>query len=316
MRDIAAVAVAAVDCGTNSTRLLVVRASGEVAAREMRITRLGAGVDASRRLQSEAIRRTLDVLEEYRAIMDAENVTRARLVATSAVRDAANADAFLVPASEVLGVRAEVLSGDEEGRVSYEGATEDLPAIDGQTVVIDIGGGSTEIATLAGGAIAAISLDIGCVRLTERYLKSDPPTAGEIDAARRAIGVELDRATRRIAILATLGSGDRLVGLAGTVSTLASLELGLDRYERDRIHHSLLSRASVEKWCDLLGAERVQVRAERAAISKGREDVIFGGVLVLRETMLRFGLAECVVSEADILDGLVLELRGSRHTER
>lgn len=303
-------AVAAVDCGTNSTRLLVVRPSGEVAAREMRITRLGAGVDASRRLRPEAIARTLDVLKEYRAIMDAEHVTRARLVATSAVRDASNPEAFLEPASDVVGVRAEVLSGDEEGRISYEGATGDLPAIAGQTVVLDIGGGSTEIATLVDGAIAAISLDIGCVRLTERYLQSDPPTAEEIDDARRAIGVELDRATQRIPLLAQLGSGDRLVGLAGTVSTLASLELGLVHYERDRIHHSVLPLSSVEKWCDLLGAEPVRERARRAAITKGREDVIFGGVLVLRETMSRFGLATCVVSEADILDGLVLELRG------
>jgi exopolyphosphatase/guanosine-5'-triphosphate,3'-diphosphate pyrophosphatase len=309
-------AVAAVDCGTNSTRLLVVRASGEVAAREMRITRLGAGVDASRRLQPEAIGRTLDVLKDYRAIMDTEQVTRARVVATSAVRDAANPDAFLEPASDVVGVRAEVLSGDEEGRVSYEGATAELPDIGGQTVVIDIGGGSTEIVTFTGGAIAAISLDIGCVRLTERYMKNDPPTVEEVDAVRGAIGAELDRATRRIPVLAKLGGRDRLVGLAGTVSTLASLELGLTHYERDRIHHSVLSRTSVEKWCDLLGAERVQDRAERPAIPKGREDVIFGGALVLRETMVRFGVAECVVSEADILDGLVLGLRDSGNPDR
>jgi exopolyphosphatase/guanosine-5'-triphosphate,3'-diphosphate pyrophosphatase len=301
-------AVAAVDCGTNSTRLLVVRASGEVAAREMRITRLGAGVDASRRLRPDAIGRTLDVLKDYRAIMDAEEVTRARLVATSAVRDASNPEAFLEPASEVVGVRAEVLSGDEEGRVSYEGATGDLPAIAGQTVVIDIGGGSTEIVTRVDGAIVAISLDIGCVRLTERFLRSDPPTAEEIGAARGAIEVELGRAAQRIPVLAHVGSRDRLVGLAGTVSTLASLELGLVHYQRDRIHHSVLPRSSVEKWCDLLGAERVRERAERAAITEGREDVIFGGVLVLRETMSRFALTECIVSEADILDGLVLAL--------
>ena len=303
-------AVAAVDCGTNSTRLLVVRATGEVAAREMRITRLGAGVDASRRLAPEAIGRTLDVLEEYRAIMDAEQVSRARLVATSAVRDASNSDAFLVPASEVVGVPAEVLSGDEEGRVSYEGATGELPSIAGRTVVIDIGGGSTEIVTRVDGAIVALSLDIGCVRLTERYLASDPPTAGEIDAARDAIDIELDRAKARIPALARLGPGDRLVGLAGTVSTLAALELQLTDYERERIHHSVLSRPAVEHWCDVLGAERARERGRRPAITKGREDVIFGGALVLRQAMRRFGLAECVVSEADILDGLVLELRG------
>jgi exopolyphosphatase/guanosine-5'-triphosphate,3'-diphosphate pyrophosphatase len=273
-------------------------------------------VDAARRLQPEAIGRTLDVLKEYRSIMDAEQVTRVRLVATSAVRDAANAQAFLEPASDVVGVQAEVLSGDEEGRVSYEGAIADLPAVAGQTVVVDIGGGSTEIVTLMGGAIAAISLDIGCVRLTERYLQTDPPAPEEIDAARGAIHAELDRATQRIPALERLGPRDRLVGLAGTVSTLASLELGLVRYDRDRIHHSILTLTSVEKWCDMLGAERVQERAERAAITSGREDVIFGGALVLKETMLRLGIAECVVSEADILDGLVLGLRGSRDPGR
>jgi exopolyphosphatase/guanosine-5'-triphosphate,3'-diphosphate pyrophosphatase len=281
----------------------------------MRITRLGAGVDAARLLQPEAIGRTLDVLKEYRGIMDAEQVTRVRLVATSAVRDAANPEAFLEPASDVVGVQAEVLSGDEEGRVSYEGATADLPAVAGHTVVIDIGGGSTEIATRVNGAIAAVSLDIGCVRLTERYLQSDPPAPEEIEAARGAIHAELARATQQVPALARLGPADRLVGLAGTVSTLASLELGLVRYERDRIHHSVLPLTSVERWCDTLGAERVQERAQRAAITSGREDVIFGGALVLKEAMLRLGLAECVVSEADILDGLVLGLRGGRGPE-
>ncbi|HEY1650289.1 MAG TPA: Ppx/GppA phosphatase family protein [Acidimicrobiales bacterium] len=299
-------AVAAVDCGTNSTRLLVVATSGEVVAREMRITRLGAGVDATRRLQPEAIARTLEVLGEYRAIMDAAGVGRARLVATSAVRDAANRDAFLEPASGVVGVRAELLSGEQEGRLSYAGATADLPPLDGQTVVVDIGGGSTEIVTMAGGDIAAVSLDIGCVRLTERFLRGDPPSQAEVADAVGAIGRELDRATSEIPSLGALGPRDRLVGLAGTVSTLAALELGLTGYERDRIHHSVLSRHAVEKWCDVLGTERVRERAQRVAITEGRQDVIFGGALVLRECLSRFELAECIVSEADILDGLVL----------
>ena len=301
-------AFAAVDCGTNSTRLLVVRASGAVAAREMRITRLGAGVDATRRLQADAIGRTLRVLEEYRTIMDAERVTRARLVATSAVRDSTNPGEFLEPASEVIGVTAELLDGDEEGRLSYEGATAELPAIDGQTVVVDIGGGSTEIVTTTDGAIEAISLDIGCVRLTERYLQSDPPTTEEVDAARSAIGVELERAKTLTPALALLERRDRLVGLAGTVSTLASLELGLTHYDRDRIHHSVLSLAAVRKWCEVLGAERASERANRPGMAPGREDVIFGGALVLRECMQRFGVSDCIVSESDILDGLVLSL--------
>ena len=304
-----ATTVAAVDCGTNSTRLLVLLASGVAAAREMRITRLGAGVDAERRLRPDAVERTLDVLREYRAIMDTLAVTRTRLVATSAVRDATNAGAFLTPASEIVGVPAELLSGDEEGRLSYAGATVELAAIGGQTVVVDIGGGSTEIVTMPGDHIEAVSLDIGCVRLTERFLRADPPSEGQVADAVSAIERELDRATHSIPSLGKLGRHDRLVGLAGTVSTLAMLELGLSDYDRDRIHHSTLTLAAVEKWCAVLGAERVRDRARRPAIPEGREDVIFGGALVLRQTLERFGLAECTVSEADILDGLVHSIR-------
>lgn len=302
---------AAVDCGTNSTRLLVVGATGEVVAREMRITRLGAGVDATRRLVPEAIARTLDVLAEYRSIMDAARVERARLVATSAVRDATNAEAFLEPAATVVGVRAELLSGVEEGQLSYAGATADLPTVGGRTVVIDIGGGSTEIVTVVDGAIAAVSLDIGCVRLTERFLRDDPPTSAQVGDAVVAIARELDRAVDAIPTLERLGPGDRLVGLAGTVSTLGALELGLSDYDRDRIHHSVLSPDAVTKWCEVLGSEPTTARAARAAIPAGRVDVIFGGALVLRECMTRFGLLECTVSESDILDGLVQSLRAA-----
>jgi exopolyphosphatase/guanosine-5'-triphosphate,3'-diphosphate pyrophosphatase len=304
-------AVAAVDCGTNSTRLLVVTAAGEVAAREMRITRLGAGVDATRRLQPEAIERTLEVLKEYRGIMDVERVTGARLVATSAVRDATNREAFLAPASEIVGVPAELLSGQEEGRLSYDGAVADLAPVAGHTVVIDIGGGSTEIVTLSSGDITAVSLDIGCVRLSERYLRGDPPAEDEVADAVRAIGRELDRAQNTIPSLRALGPRDRLVGLAGTVSTLAALNLGLTEYARERIHHSVLSRQAVDKWCNVLGHERVRERAQRPAMPEGRADVIFGGALVLREAMGRLGFAECIVSEADILDGLVRTISSS-----
>jgi exopolyphosphatase/guanosine-5'-triphosphate,3'-diphosphate pyrophosphatase len=300
--------VAAVDCGTNSTRLLVVRPPAEVVAREMRITRLGAGVDASRALRTDAIERTLAVLAEYRAVMDAAQVTRARLVATSAVRDATNREAFLGPASDLVGVAAEVLDGDQEGRLSYEGATAGLPPVAGQTVVVDIGGGSTEVVTMVRGEIAAVSLDIGCVRLTERFLRADPPSEEQVAEAVAAIGLELERATREVPALGSLGPGDRLIGLAGTVSTLASLDLGLTDYDRDRIHHSVLSSDAVGKWCEVLGAETAQDRKLRPAIPEGREDVIFGGALVLAECMARFGFADCLVSEADILDGLVLSV--------
>jgi exopolyphosphatase/guanosine-5'-triphosphate,3'-diphosphate pyrophosphatase len=304
-------AVAAIDCGTNSTRLLVVRESGAVAAREMRITRLGADVDATLQLQPDAVARTLEVLTEYRAIMDEERTGRARLVATSAVRDAANRDAFLAPASDVVGVPVEVLTGVEEGRLSYAGATAELPVIDGRTVVIDIGGGSTEIVTMAEGDLFAVSLDIGCVRLTERFLRNDPPTAAQVADAESAIAEELERAERALPALGRRGPTDRLVGLAGTVSTLAALELDLSHYERDRIHHAVLSYEAVEKWCDVLAAEPVQDRAVRPSIIAGREDVLFGGALVLRECMAHFGFMRCIVSEADMLDGLVASLRDS-----
>ena len=312
-------AVAAIDCGTNSTRLLVVRESGAVAAREMRITRLGADVDATHRLQPDAVVRTLDVLAEYRAIMDAERTTSARLVATSAVRDATNRGAFLAPASDVVGVPAEVLTGAEEGHLSYAGATSELPVIDGRTVVIDIGGGSTEIVTMAEDDpddLFVVSLDIGCVRLTERFLRSDPPTAAEVADAERAIADEFDRAKRALPVLARRGPTDRLVGLAGTVSTLAALELGLTHYERERIHHSVLSDEVVEKWRNILGAERVRDRALRPGIPAGREDVLFGGALVLRECMAHFGFVRCIVSEADILDGLIGSLLASSSSSR
>ncbi len=300
-------ALAAVDCGTNSTRLLVVGASGDVRARAMRITRLGEGVDATRRLRPEAMERTLAVLREYRAVMDDEGVVRTRLVATSAVRDAANGDDFLVPATALIGASAELLSGLEEGRLSYAGATGDLPPTDAAVVVLDIGGGSTEIVTKAGDDIVSVSLDIGCVRLTERFLRGDPPTAGEVATARAAIAAELDRATQVIPALASGGLG--LVGLAGTVSALAALELGLEEYDRDRIHHAVLTREAVARWCEVLGGERVAERARRPGLEAGRRDVIFGGALVLREVMVRYDLPECIVSEADILDGLIMSMQ-------
>ena len=301
--------VAAVDCGTNSTRLLVVGSSGDVVAREMRITRLGEAVDATRRLRPEAMERTFATLRAFRSIMDVHDVERARLVATSAVRDAENGDSFLRTAGEIIGAPAELLTGQEEGRLSYAGATAGLPEGEGRIVVVDIGGGSTEIVTKSQDEVLSVSLDIGCVRLTERFLRSDPPTAREMADAVAAIDAELARAALVIRELGALCSTARLVGLAGTVSTLASLELGLADYDRDRIHHAVLSEETVVRWCDVLGAEPIKERERRRAIPAGRRDVIVGGALVLREVMGRFGLGECTVSEADILDGLVMSIR-------
>jgi exopolyphosphatase / guanosine-5'-triphosphate,3'-diphosphate pyrophosphatase len=304
------VAVAAVDCGTNSTRLLVEGPGGDERARLMRITRLGQGVDATRRLDPAAVDRTLQVLREYRAVMDAEQVAKARMAATSAVRDAENGRQFLEAAGDVLGVAPELLAGTEEGALAYAGAISDLSPGAGHVVVVDIGGGSTELIAGAGTGPPAgvVSLDIGCVRLTERFLRHDPPTAGEVHDAHREIGSQLEMAAEAVPVLDLLPPGSRLVGLAGTVSTLSMLDQGLLRYEWGRVHHAVLARDVVTRWAVTLAAEPATDRARRPGMVPGREDVILGGVLVLEAVMGRFGFDRCLVSERDILDGLAASL--------
>jgi exopolyphosphatase / guanosine-5'-triphosphate,3'-diphosphate pyrophosphatase len=295
----------AIDCGTNSTRLLVQQAGCAPLVRLMRITRLGQEVDATGALSSAGVERTLRVLAEYRSEMDRLGVTSARLVATSAVRDARNGDRFLAEAEDVVGFRAELLSGDEEGRLAYAGATAGLGPIAGLNVVVDIGGGSTELVVGLPDRLASISLPIGCVRLTERCLPSDPPGTREIDDALDVVRSELDRALRMIPELGALPADSRLIGLAGTVSTLAALEAGLAVYDRAKIHHMVLSRTVVEKWCALLIEEPAARRLDHPGLEPGREDVIVGGILVLQEVMHRLALERCLVSEDDILDGLI-----------
>lgn len=295
--------VAAIDCGTNSTRLLVVDAAGETLTRLMRVTRLGQGVDAHRKLEVDAVERTLAVLGEFRQTMDRLGARRVRMVATSAVRDAVNGQEFLDAASEVMGAEAELLSGDEEGRLAYAGATAGLGSAVGGVVVVDIGGGSTELITEDDGRVGVASLDLGCVRLTERFFHRDPPTAEELGAAVGAIDGELVRALAEVPALQDAPSR-QLVGLAGTVSTLAALELGVAAYDRDRLHHAVLPLSAVRRWCTTLAAEPSVDRARRVGMVPGREDVIVGGALVLQEVMARLGVGECLVSESDILDGL------------
>jgi exopolyphosphatase / guanosine-5'-triphosphate,3'-diphosphate pyrophosphatase len=301
--------VAAIDCGTNSTRLLIVEPTGAAALREMRITRLGQGVDATHRLAPDAVIRTLEVLQAYRAQLDAFGVERTRLVATSAVRDAQNGRDFLARADAVIGVEAELLTGQEEGRLAYLGAASDLEPGDGTTLVVDIGGGSTELVLEVGSEILAVSMDVGCVRVSERALEHDPPMSEEVERAVRLIDDELDRAELHIDALGKLAPDSRLIGLAGTVSTLMALELGLAEYDRSLIHHNTLSLAAVERWCDTLGGEPADQRARRRGMLDGRQDVILGGALVLRQVMSRFRLHQCLVSESDILDGLAMSLQ-------
>ncbi len=305
-------ALAAIDCGTNSTRLLVADAEGRPLERLMRITRLGQGVDATGRLAPEAIARCVAVLTEFRGVMDGLGVGGGRLAATSAARDAANGADFLRAAGDATGLVPELLTGVEEGRLSMAGAVADLDPADGPFLVLDIGGGSTELIAADGPddpELAAVSLQLGCVRVSERFLAGDPPSTAELDAAAAEVAAQLDEA---VSAHPRYLDARRLVGLAGTVSTLASLHLGLDVYDRERIHHLVLSADDVSGWFHRLVAEPAAVRLARPGMVPGREDVIVAGALILDAVMVRLGFEECLVSESDILDGLIASQLGRR----
>jgi exopolyphosphatase / guanosine-5'-triphosphate,3'-diphosphate pyrophosphatase len=311
--------VAAIDCGTNSLRLLVADVDPGARRltdvdRRMEIVRLGQGVDATGRLAPEALDRTLRALATYAAIIGDLPADAVRMVATSATRDAANAADFVRGVTGVLGRAPVVLSGEEEAYLSFTGATAEFsgpPAA--PCLVVDIGGGSTEfVVGPAGGAgtgsaaagISALSVDIGCVRLTERHLHSDPPRASEVAAA----AADIDAALDTVAAAIPVSAARTLVGLAGSVTTVAGLALGLPAYDSTRIHHARISAAEVaEQASRLLGQTRAQ-RAGLAVMHPGRVDVIGGGALVLDRVMRRFGFSEVLVSEHDILDGIAWSL--------
>ena len=298
--------VAAVDCGTNSTRLLIARGDGATIDRRMRITRLGEGVGLSGRLEPAAIRRTLDVLEEYRRAISETGVRRTRAVATSALRDASNARSFLDPAAASVGTELTVLSGSEEGRLSYRGATSELAPDGGPYLVVDVGGGSTELVTgLEDGRIEVVSLDVGCVRVTEGFLTADPPTEPQLADARAHVAGLMAQAREGHPAFA---DAKALVGLAGTVSALTMLSLGLESYDRAAVHHVRLRRAEVGRLLGELGSETVEERRARVGMEHDRADVIVGGAVVLLSAFDVFGFDELIVSESDILDGIVAEL--------
>ena len=295
---------AAIDCGTNSTRLLVVDADGATLERLMRITRLGQGVDATGRLAPDAIERTIAVLTEYRHDLDRLHVERVRMTATSAARDASNRDDFFDAAEAAIGVRPELLGGDEEARLSFLGATAELDPADGPFLVVDIGGGSTEFAVGATAPEGAVSIDIGCVRMTEKFLHSDPPAPEELTNALTVVRDYLDDVVRDLPAVADAAC---LVGLAGTVSAVATVELGID-YDRDRIHHFRLRRDAVEDVFRTLATETRAQRVHNPGLEEARADVVVGGIVVLVAIMRHLGFDECLVSESDILDGLVMSL--------
>jgi exopolyphosphatase/guanosine-5'-triphosphate,3'-diphosphate pyrophosphatase len=296
--------VAAIDMGTNSTRLLVHDGENTI-ERLMTITRLGQDVDRTGRLADEAIERVLSCLRTYKSVMDQHGVTRVRAVATSAARDAANRDEFFTAVHDVIGVEPELLSGFDEGKLSFRGATADLDPAAGPFLVFDIGGGSTEFAFGTDVAEAAMSLDIGCVRLTEKYVEHDPPRPEELVACLSITEAHLDDVARQMPQIAHAAT---FVGLAGTVSTAAAVELGLAEYDRDRIHHFVLTKEAAEDVYRTLVTEARDNRIHNPGLEEARADVIVGGMCILVRIMRYFDIEELVVSEADILDGLVFSL--------
>jgi exopolyphosphatase / guanosine-5'-triphosphate,3'-diphosphate pyrophosphatase len=302
--------VAGIDCGTNSIRLLVADADdGRLVdvVREMRIVRLGQDVDRTGRLADAALERVFAAVDEYAGLIDDHHVDALRFCATSAARDADNSAVFMDGVRSRLGVEPEVLTGDEEAQLSFAGATRSLgPDVSRPVVVIDIGGGSTELVLgdLDGEVAAARSLDIGSVRLTERLMPSDPPTAAEIDATTRAIDEALDGLPDAGVHLESAGT---VIGVAGTVTTVAAVVLGLETYDRTAVHHSSLAASDVGAVTRLLlgmtAAERVELH-----IQPGRADVIAAGALILERVLARAGVPRVLVSESDILDGIAWSL--------
>jgi exopolyphosphatase/guanosine-5'-triphosphate,3'-diphosphate pyrophosphatase len=305
--------VAAVDCGTNSIRLLVTDLNPQAGTpsevlRRMEIVRLGQGVDATGRLAPEALVRTFAACDDYAAQIRDLGAQRIRFVATSATRDAANRDEFFDGVRARFGVEPEVITGDQEAALSFTGATQAVArAGDGYPapyLVVDIGGGSTEFVLGEREVEAARSVDIGCVRLTERHFKQDPPTADQIAAARRDIDAAIDLAAEFVPI----HQAKTLVGVAGSVTTIAAIALGLAEYDRERVHLSRIPAETVRRvGADLLASTRER-RAANPVIHPGRVDVIGAGALILTQIVDRLGLSEVVVSEHDILDGIALSL--------
>ncbi len=296
--------VGAVDIGTNSVRLLILDEAGATLEREMVITQLGQGVDKAGTLREDAIARTTDVLREYRTLLDKHRVARVRATATSAARDASNRDQFFEAAVAALGTRPELLSGEDEAALSFQGATTGLAPERGPFLVVDIGGGSTEFVLGQRAPEALTSVAMGSVRMTERFIHSDPPTAAELEAcaagARDIVGDVMKRVPASRARL--------LIGVAGTVTSLASLAKGAMHYDPAVTHHSRLRRSVVAGLRDRLAAVNVAERRQLLATPK-RAEVLVAGAVIVHTIMEELGFEELMVSESDILDGLAASLR-------
>ena len=302
--------VAAIDCGTNSIRLLVADVDGSTKAdrhREMRVVRLGQGVDRTGELAPEAIERTRVALLDYAATCRELGVDKTRMVATSATRDARNRSVFQSMVVDALGVQPEVISGDEEAALSFDGATRGLDPADGPFLVMDIGGGSTELVLGTTAVQAARSVDVGCVRLTERHLVDDPPTREQV----RGATSDVEAALVLVRQVVPVEQARTAIGLAGSVTTVAALALELPAYDAARIHLSRIPAADVQAVSDRLLELTREARAALPVMHPGRVDVIGAGALVLAVLVDRLGLAEVLVSESDILDGIAWSVPAS-----
>ena len=299
--------VAVIDCGTNSIRLLIADVSGEnfrEITRDMEIVRLGQGVDKTGQFHPDAITRTLSAVDKYASEIARRGVEKIRFCATSATRDATNRQLFIDGVVERLGIAPEVISGEEEAFLSFTGATKELPDSFAPFLVIDIGGGSTEFVLGNRKVIAAKSVNIGCVRMSERHFLHDPATASEIESARKDIQDAIAEASRHV----DFKGAKSLIAVAGTATTVAAAALELRAYDRHSIH---LARISAEKTHEVSEMFLRMNRSERASLGymhPGRVDVIGAGSLVLSEIMKATGATEFIASESDILDGMAWSL--------
>ena len=299
--------VAAIDCGTNSIRLLIADISGEKfteVLRDMEIVRLGQGVDQTKSFHPDAIDRTLLAVEKFKGLLAGKGVEKIRFCATSATRDAINRQLFIDGVRKILGVEVEVIPGNEEARLSFNGATKELTPNDAPFLVVDIGGGSTEFVFGKSEVEFAISVDIGCVRMSERHLKTQP---AQSDQLAQAI-IDIDKAIAKAAVQVPISSAKSLVAVAGTATTIAAAALNLKTYDRDAIHLSRISAQEVHKVAATFQSMSKDEIAQLGFVHPGRVDVITAGSLILSRIMAATGASEFVASESDILDGMAWSL--------
>ena len=299
--------VAVIDCGTNSIRLLIAETSGSTIKeliRTMEIVRLGQGVDENKAFHPDAINRTLLAVKSFKEIIDKNKVDRIRFCATSATRDAMNRNLFIDGVRDILNVQVEVIPGEEEAALSFTGATYQLDQGSGPFLVVDIGGGSTEFVYGDKKVMSAKSVNIGCVRMSERHLTSQPPTMDQIASAI----VDIDIAITQAAVSVPINSAKSLIAVAGTATTVAAAALDLSKYDRDLIHLSKISADKVHKVAQMFQSMSKSEISALPYMHEGRVDVITAGSLVLSRVMAATGAAEFVASESDILDGMAFSL--------